>query len=160
MSPEPVTPYQQEQRARAETWMAAMLAREPTITSADKAYDWLRQHDYYVPREAVRYAWRETIRGAEHIDLVNRLEEQERVPRSWMEETSFRYGQAYNYIVEIAGRDSATGEVRKEYVTVTSQENLTLGEVFADAAQAAYDYGYMVWAPDYQPSISEIKYRL
>lgn len=156
---ESLTPYQQEQRARAEQWLPSVMARAEGVTSADKAFAWMREHDIYVPRATVREVWREVIRGAEHIDIVNRLPWVDRVPRDWMEQTGFQYGHTYNYMVRVGEMRDKDGVLQDVYVTVTSEENLTIGEVLADATDAAFNYGINTVDPGYAPTIDVIKYR-
>ena len=153
------TGYAQEQLARAETWLPSMMARVPEMKSADTAYAWLRDNDMYVPRSYVREVWGSVIRGADMIDIVNRLSETDIVPRSWMTETSFQYGAKYNYIMKIEGQDIASGEARKEYITVTSDENLTVGEAQGEAVSAAVRYGIATFTGDFSVSFDIIKIR-
>ena len=151
--------YKDEQKARAEQWIPGMLSRVPEITSADKAYQWLRDNDSYVPRAYVREVWGEIIRGAERIDIVNRLAETDIIPRDWMTPTSFEYGSEYNYIVKLSGVDMASGDLREEYTTVSSQVNLTIEEIQGRTVDAALRYGFATIDPTFDISFDSIKWR-
>jgi len=151
--------YAEEMRARAEQWVPAAYARAEGVTSADKAYQWMRTHDMYVPRQYVREAWAQSVRNQSTMDVANRLPWNELVPSKWMEETSFEYGRKYNYIVETEGFDPAQGETRKQTVTIVSDESLTMGEVFARAADAAFQYGVATALPSFSTTLVNVKFR-
>jgi len=144
---------------RAEAWLPSVIARAPEITSADKAFDWFREQGNYIPRRWVREAWGETIRGQQYPDLINRLDPSDTVPRSWMTETSFRYGKQYNYIVSHTVYDAWDPEGRTESVTVSSNEILTQGEVLETSVDMFANYGVNTISPQFNPQVTTIKYR-
>jgi len=151
--------YKPEQLARAEQWLPAVLARVPEVTSADKAYAWMRANDLYVPRSYVREKWGEIIRGQEYLSIVNRLSENDMVPRRWMEESVFEFGSQYNYVMKITGVDIASGELREEFMTVASNDNLTVEEIQGQAVNAASRYGFATIDPSFDVGFDTIKWR-
>jgi len=151
--------YRENYRAAAEQWLPSVVSRAPEITSADKAYAWMRDNDLYVPRAYVREQWGTIIRGAEKIDIINRLSDADLIPRAWMQDTSFEYGKRYNYIIKMTGTDIETGQIREEYMTVISDENLTIGEIQGQAVNAAASYGFVTWEPDFDVSFDTVKLR-
>ena len=151
------TPYAAEMYARAEVWVPSILAREPGVTSADKAYAYLRDAGYAVPRSAVREVWREAIRGQDYIAIANRLESEDRVPESWMTPTEWDYSHRYNYVVEISGTNDITGLPETRHVTVTSDTLITIGEAEGDAANAAFNYGLNIVGGDFAMSLSSVR---
>lgn len=151
------TPYAQEQYARAELWIPSILAREPGITSADSAYQYLRDNGQYVPRQWVREAWSETIRGAGYTDLINRLGERDVVPAGWMTGTEWNYTNQYNYIVKLTGSDSVTGVPIEQRVTISSNDLLSVGEVIGDAVNSAFQYGIEISGADFSAGIEMVK---
>jgi len=153
----PYAPYQAEQIARAEQWLPAVYAQVPEVTSADKAYAWMRANDLYVPRAYVRETWSAIIRGQDYVSIANRLPDEALVPRDWMQESIFHYEHQYIYIVKTEGKDSYTGLRRTDYVTVESDESLTIGEIQATAAGQAFDYGTMIFADDFVVELDTIK---
>jgi len=156
MSPLP-SAYTTEQLIRAEQWLPAVIAQVPEVTSADKAYTWMRENDLYVPRSYVRTKYAEIIRGAEHIDIINRLPENNLVPRRWMEETSFEYKQKYNYIMKLSGVDAFTTEPREEFTNVASDEELSIGQAKLTALETAFEYGFNVLSAPFDISFDVIK---
>jgi len=153
----PYAPYQAEQLARAEQWLPSVYAQVPEVTSADKAYQWLRANDMYVPRSYVREMWGNIIRGQDLVSIANRLPDAALVPRDWMQESVFHYASKYIYIVKTEGTDSYTGLRRTDYVTVESNESLTIGEVQAQAAGKAFAYGTMIFSDEFTVSLDTIK---
>jgi len=151
--------YRQEHLARAEQWLPAVMARVPEVTSADKAYTWMRENDLYVPRAYVREKWGEIIRGQETISIVNRLSENDRVPRRWMEESAFEFGSQYNYVMKLSGVDIASGALKEDFMTVSSHENLTVEEIQGQAVNAALAYGIATFDPSFELEFDTIKWR-
>jgi len=156
---DPLWGYKLEQLARAEQWLPAVLARVPEVTSADKAYAWMRDNDLYVPRAYVRDRWAEIIRGQEYITIINRLDADDLVPRRWMEDTSFEYGSKYIYTMKLTGLDIASGESRSEFMNVVSNENLTVEEIQGQAVNAALSYGIATFDPSFDVTFDTIHYR-
>jgi len=154
-----MTPERLAHLKQAEQWLPAVRSDVPEVTSADTAYAWMRDHDMYVPRADVRDIWRALKTDSGYISIANRLSYDDLVPRTWMSDTTFEYGSKYNYIVRLTGQDAITGESREEMVTVTSEENLSVGEVFALAADDAFRYGLMTEIPSFDVSFDTIKYR-
>ena len=154
-----VTYYRLEQLRRAEQWLPGVREQVPEVTSADSAFAWMRDHDMYVPRADVRDMWRALETDEGYVAIANRLPYEELVPRAWMSETQFEYGHRYNYIVKLSGQDSITEEYREELVTIVSDESLSVGEVFAMAADDAFRYGLMTEVPSFDVGFDVIKYR-
>ena len=150
-------PYQAEQLARAEQWLPSVYAQVPEVTSADKAYQWLRANDMYVPRAYVRETWGNIIRGQDLVSIANRLPDEAVVPRDWMQPSVFHYDSKYVYIVKTEGTDVNSGLRRTDYVTVESDENLTIAEIQSQAAGKAFDYGTMIFADDFTVDLDTIK---
>jgi len=145
-----------EYRARAEQWLPSLIARIPGVTSADKAYATFRDIGMYIPRSYVRSAWGEIIRGQSRISIIHRMGHEDRVPRDWMQETSFEYAERYNTIVNVGKVRDAKGFLVDQFVTVQSGENLTIGEILSTATQSAFDYGIDTTAWAYDPQIESV----
>ena len=132
----------EEWRARAEAWLPGVIAREPEITSADKAYYYMREHGLYVPRSYVREVWRELVRAETYRPLFDRLPEGEYIPERFYRETSFRTKAKYTHVVKIEGYNRNTGEPITRYAAVISDDRLTVGEILDDAFDYANEYQF------------------
>lgn len=126
----------------AEQYVPKFATEHPDITSADALYSYMRETGNYIPREYVRNQWREEKRVGEYSSILQRLGDNEVVDRDWFRETSFEYREKYIWKVEIEGRLAETGERVTRTVTVESEDNLSVGEIYDQAADYAERYLY------------------
>jgi len=152
-------PTPDEWRAKAEAWVPTIGLREPTITSADKAYAWMREHEMYVPRAYVRDVWRETKRGDTYIDMVNRLTPDMTIPRTWHKEGYSKIKGNYLIVGELTGRDLFTGEEVTHTVGLVYEEAPTVGEIQEEMERFAMDYIMDVTDVTYSQRITSVYHR-
>jgi len=139
--------------AIAEQWLPRIIAEDPTVTSADKAYTAIRDRGIDIRREPVREVWRETIRAGGYPAIVDMAGDEFNIPRSWYFTTTQQYGDNYAYQVRIQGQWAGTDIIIDQIVNVTSPSSLQAGEIRDTATELAVEYGIDVSLPSYQYNI-------
>jgi hypothetical protein len=92
------------------------------VTSADKAYDYLRQTGRYTPRRIVREVWRE-VGEKEHWSAVLETWGVERKPpRYWFSTGPKGLEEPYMHVIEVKAMDLRTKEIDTKLVGVLSPE--------------------------------------
>lgn len=140
-------------------WLEGMRREVPEVTSADKAYAWGREHELIAPRWAWRDQWEIEGRRRRYQPVYQRFEEDERIPRDWMESTEFRYGTPYAYIVKTGEVVDEEGITRPAHVTVTSDVNLSIREILEDAEVFTWESWPTVDPFAYIPTIEHSYYK-
>lgn len=129
-------------QAIAEQWIGRIWREIPGITSADKAYAWMRDHELYAPRRYVRAAWREMIGMYGNIPYIQSLPSHYKIPRRMYAETAQAYKEKYVYRVQIRGRHIETGEEMTKWVTITDDHALTVGALGESGFGFAWVYDF------------------
>ena len=119
--------------AAVDNWMPMIAGAHPEIVNIDKLWETTRDTPFYVPREAFRIAAREWKDHEKVIDLVNRLPEDNIVPRVWFKPGYQKMKENFLYTVTYTGKDTKTGKTKDSSIAVFSSESLTVEEVLADA---------------------------
>lgn len=122
-----------EYRARVEAWVDAGTN---AFSSADKLYAYLRNTEFSAPRSVVRDVWRETIAAKEYIPLINRLDPDSLIPRSWVKTTDYNYSEPYAVKVKVTGELGLGPGVNEHYVTLLYGSMPTRGQIGEDYAGA------------------------
>ena len=135
-------PTPDEWRARAQSWITAGTEWPAEVTSADKAYAWMRDHAYYIPRQYVRDVWRESVYHKGYVPLINRLSDEQLIPRRWQQTGYQEIPTNYRYIVRIEGTVRETGEPMSRTIAIDTDDAMSLGEIRDDAEQAAEIYEF------------------
>lgn len=140
-------------------WIEGIQRDVPGATSADKAYAWGREQGIEAPRWAWRDAWRSEVRAKGYRQIYERFDEEEIIPRSWMQSTEYRYGTPYTYIVKTGTVIDEDGKTQDAMVTVMADVQLSIGEVLEDAANLAWSCWPTVDPFDYTPTIEHAFYK-
>lgn len=127
-------PTREEYQRKVEGWVSGGVG---VGTSADDLYRTLRGTEFYAPRSVVRQVWNETVRGISYVPLINKLGEDEGVPRSWVKSTSWQYDQPFAAVVKITGLDLVTQQTESHFVTVLYGNMPTTGQIYSDASDLA-----------------------
>lgn len=127
-------PTREEYQRKVEGWVSGGVG---VGTSADDLYQTLRGTEFYAPRSVVRQVWNETVRGISYVPLINRLGEDEGVPRSWVHSTSWQYEQPFAATVKIVGIDTYTQEERTSFYTLLYDNMPTTRQILEDADSVA-----------------------
>ena len=125
----PDTGIDAEYRARVEGWVAAGTG---VFTSADKLYAFLRDTEFSAPRRIVRDVWRETIVADSYVPLINRLDPDSLIPRSWVKPTDWNYTEPYAVKVKVTGQMGPGEELSDHFVTLLYSDMPTTGQVGED----------------------------
>lgn len=139
----------------AEQWVPTAITERPDITSADALYAYMRESGAYVPRSFVREQWGTIKTEQGYAPIINRLEDDQIIPRNWYKDTSFEYQESYVWKIEVTGHIAETGEPSKRIVTIESAENLTIGEVLDNAFDWINLYGFEMLEETPQTEIVE-----
>ncbi len=134
-------PTSQEWRQKAEQWVPAFMAAHPTITNADVLFAEMRKSDMYVPRTYVREEWRFRKAQADYMDIVERMDDDQIIPRGWMKPTAQGYSDRYVWKATLTGRLAETGQAVERNVTIESAKNEKVGTVLDVAWGYAAQYG-------------------
>jgi len=134
--------YQLEMIARAENWMPMIGGASPDITSIDKLWQTTRETPFYVPREAFRIAAREWQNEKVVLDLVNRLPEDNLVPRMWFKDGYQHMAENYRYVITYTGYNTETGQLYDQSLVVDSAQSLTLSEILEAADERMWTGAY------------------
>lgn len=126
-------PSREEYRRLVESWVEGA---QESITGADMLYEALRDTPYYAPRAIVREVWEETMRASSYVPLIQRLDPEESIPRSWVHSTDWQYSQPFAVQVEIAGTDTVTQAGLSQHITLLYDNMPTLGLIEEDAYTA------------------------
>jgi len=143
-----------EWMARAEAWVPAIMRRVEEATSADKAYEWMREHEQYIPRRFVREVWRREKEASQYIPTINQMPDEQLIPQHMHRTTESKMRRNVRYIVEISGRDVETGIPGTRRAAIDTDYPLTVGEVLDDAMSFADIYGFALAGPDFGVSIA------
>ena len=152
-------PTGDEWRARAQAWIPAAIGGDVGVTSADAAYVWLRDNDYYVPREYVRDVWREEIRGEQFIDPINRFDDERTIPRTWYKSGYQKIPTSNRYILEIRGHLEGEFEEVTRSIAIDSDEQLTVGELKEIALQYADYYHFSLAGEDFDVAFTSVYHK-
>ena len=140
MAPSTFSSETQKDIARAEAWMPMIAGAHPEITDIDDLWGTTRDTPFHVSREAFRYAATEFQDHEKVLDLVNRLPENDLVPRMWFKKGYQHLARNYMYVVTYTGYNIESGELYKQPIPVYSDESLSIQEVL-DAADERMDEG-------------------
>jgi hypothetical protein len=127
-------PTREEYTRKVEGWVEHGIG---VGTSADDLYQTLRGTEFYAPRSIVRQVWNETVRGISYLPIINKLGEDEGIPRSWVHSTSWQYEQPFAAVVKITGKDPFTQIESSDFVTVLYDNMPTTGQIYSDASDLA-----------------------
>jgi len=128
--PEPVyTGYMQEQIARADNWLPLIAGASPDIVNVDKLWQTTRGTPHYVPRAAFRIAAAAQKEHEGALELVNRLETTDLIPRRWHKEGYQHLKEKYLYVVTYDGFNLDTGQKEKQSIGYYSDEAKTVDEI-------------------------------
>jgi len=120
-------------------WMESAMAE---VTSADRAYDWFRVHEMYVPRSVVREVWREVGDQTYYRDLFNRLPENYFIPRRWTVDREIRFPEKYYYRLEISGINDETFKPYTRGALLKSDAPLRIADVRSYGNSLLQAYGF------------------
>ena len=123
--------------AQADNWMPMIWGAVPEIRDIDRVWETTRDTPFYVPREAFRIAARETRDHVYAMELVNRLPENDLIPRSWFKTGYQRMRSDYMYVISWKGTHLETGDPFEASTVVWSNESLTIDEIYQDAGEQA-----------------------
>jgi len=115
-------------RGTAEMWIKPAID-EAGITSADKYYDWLREHGQYVTRDTVRQVWREHGEATRYSDYLERYATDLPIPRAWYAESESEYISRYGVRVSITEQDPITGETTEDSYFFKSDEYVSVNKI-------------------------------
>jgi len=124
-------PTDDKYRALVQNWIEA---GQEVVTSADALYELLRYTDFYAPRSIVREVWGETVAAKSYIPLINRLPEEQNIPRSMTQSTTWDYSEPYAVKVKVTGIMGEEGEIPEHYVTLLYAAAPTRGQIGEDYA--------------------------
>lgn len=128
----------------AEWTVPAFMEEHPEITAADEMYEYLRDEGFYVPRKWVREAWSREKTGEQYRPLLDRLDEEQLIPREWHEESEFQWEHNFAYVVKVEGQSATEDEIIERWVTVESDDPLTSDIIQTEAVSYASRYGFEV----------------
>jgi len=148
-----------EWRARAEAWVPGIARQVDTVTSADKAYLWMRNNNYYVPRKYVRDVWREVKEQENNLPIINRMDDNQLIPRSMHRNTWSNIRRNNRYVVEIRGQYTDTGEEAIRTIAIDSDKQLSIGEIYGQASEFARNYGVALAAEGFRMNIAHALHR-
>lgn len=137
-------PTPDEWRARAQAWITAGTEWPTEVTSADKAYKWMREHEYYIPRQYVRDVWREAVYHKGYIPIINRLSDESLVPRRWLATGYQKIPTNYRYVLKIEGTERETGEPMERTIAIDVDDAISLGTARSEAEAKADEYGFQL----------------
>jgi hypothetical protein len=129
----------EEYRRRIEEWVETGTAWYP---SADELYAALRGTPYEAPRRIIREEWREHIASQGYVPLINRMSDEDYIPRRWLGTTYADYLDNYAIKVKISGPDSLTGAIKEHFITLEYTEGYQVGVFRQDASDYVYLYGF------------------
>jgi hypothetical protein len=109
------------------------------VTSADRAYRWLREQGFEWTRAEVREAWREVGMKEYWSTVIETWGTDRYVPRAWQMEGSSKQRAEYQYLVEYQYYDEE-GNLQTRYISTLSDKPLTFSEVFAEVSDTAEEY--------------------
>jgi hypothetical protein len=137
-----------EQRRRVESWI---ISGQATITAADTMYELLRGTEWEASRRIVREVWAEVKTGLGYIPLINRLPEEEYIPRSWIRQTDAELRENYLVKYRVSGIDAITHEFKWQYVSLEYDRLPSKGEIGEDSSQFIYRYLFSM-----EPGLTDI----
>ena len=111
-----------------------------TVTSADKAYRWLKEQGAYAPRSEVRTVWK-TVGEKEHWATVLETWGVERKPpRYWTVETGANLKEDYLYLFKVEVYDVETREYREEYWSRYVDKLMSYADMWDDMSDVVEEY--------------------
>lgn len=133
----------------AEQWLPRVIEERADVRSADAAYSALREMGMPIPRQYVREAWREQVIAQNYLPLINRMADEEIIPRRWFQSTEQRFTTPFAYKVRIRGTELETGQPLEKTVTIGSDIRYMVGEIreFGDYWAATYDFDMFISPP-------------
>lgn len=140
-------------------WLEGIRREVPAVTSSDAAFTWGREAGLTAPRWAWRDAWRADVRGKGYREIYQRFNEEEIIPRSWMESTEYRYKVPYIYIVNKGTLIDEEGVSTQAMVTILADVSLSIGEILEEAASIAWGCWPTLDPFAYIPIIEHVYYK-
>jgi hypothetical protein len=125
------TPLETEYRRRVESWVEHGIG---IVTSADALYALLHDTPFEAPRRVVREVWADTVVAQSYVPLINRLGEEDLIPRGWVKKTDYKFDNPFIVKVGITGLDPETGLIKTKFATLTYDNMPTLGLIGEDSA--------------------------
>lgn len=113
------------------------------VTSADKAYAYLKETGRYTPRRKVREAWRTVGQETGWEILLSHLPPGRRIHPAWVIEGTVPFRAPYMGVFEYRLRDPRTGVETVDYLGVTLEKLPTAGEILEVAEDYARSYAAM-----------------
>lgn len=99
------------------------------VTSADKAYAYLREQGYEWTRAYVREAWRETGKADYWKTVIETYGTDRPAPRAWTIERETKEAGGFMHTVEILTQDWETGELKTRYMSVVGDKIISYDDV-------------------------------
>lgn len=152
-------PTPDEWRAKAQAWITAGTKWPAEVTSADKAYVWMGEHEYYVPRQYVRDVWREAVYHKGYVPIINRLSDESLIPRRWIATGYQKIPTNYRYILKIEGMERETGEPMERTIAIDVDDAITLGEARTETETYAEIYGFEMIDIEWGVSIESVYHK-
>lgn len=126
-------PTSAEWHARAEVWVPAIIVGHPEIVNIDTLWGITRDTEAYVPREYFREVAREYKETEVYLPIIDRMSEEDMIPRRWHQPTTRKYNTAYTYVVTVRGIDPEVGYGAERTMGIQSDTALTIGEIYEEA---------------------------
>jgi len=122
-------PTSAEWHARAEVWVPAIIRGHPDVVNIDTLWEFTRETEAYVPRQYFREVARELTEIETYTPIINRMGDEELIPRRFYQTTTSQRRSAYTWVVEYTGIDPEIGLGVTDRFTLSSSKSLTLGEI-------------------------------
>lgn len=102
------------------------------VTSADKAYAYLRDLGYEWTRAFVREAWRETGKSDYWKTVIETYGTDKTIPKAWTIEKTTREGEGYQYVVNVTVQMHDTGRLEERYYSAIYNRLVPYETAFSD----------------------------
>jgi len=110
------------------------------VTSADKAFAYLRETGRYVPRETVREVWRTVGEKEAWTTVLETWGHFRTPPKWWTVEVPSQYAEGYQLRMEVVGVDVETGERETHIFSRMYDEPVSFEEFYADMEDILKEY--------------------
>lgn len=111
-----------------------------SVTSADKAYAWLREQGYDVRRADVRGAWKDYNEKTYYEGPISQWDPNRKIPKAWIVQRETVEASGYMHMFKIKGIDPVTGEEKTQVWSIVTEEVKPFSELEPEMARDVEQY--------------------